>query len=79
MCGGGDPGKVSRIKHLPIWVFHGAQDNIVPVEESEIMVSALRKAGNDVLFTVYPNAGHDSWTETYNNLELYEWFLQHTK
>ncbi len=78
VCGGGDPGKVSRIKHLPIWVFHGAQDNIVPIEESEIMVWALRKAGNDVQFTVYPNAGHDSWTETYNNPELYEWFMCHT-
>lgn len=79
VCGGGDPGKVSRIIHLPIWVFHGAQDNIVPIEESEIMVSALRKAGNKVQFTTYPNVGHDSWTETYNNPELYEWFLRHTK
>ena len=76
---GGDPSKVSRIKHLPIWVFHGAQDNVVPIEESEIMVSALRKAGANVMFTVYPHAGHDSWTETYNNSELYEWFLRHQK
>jgi predicted peptidase len=77
ICGGGDPSRASRIKHLPIWVFHGARDNIVPIEESEIMVSALRKTGANVQFTVYPNANHDSWTETYNNPELYEWFLRH--
>ncbi len=77
ICGGGDPSRASRIKHLPIWVFHGARDNIVPIEESEIMVSALRKTGANVQFTVYPNANHDSWTETYNNPELYDWFLRH--
>jgi predicted peptidase len=77
ICGGGDPSKVGRIRHLPTWVFHGARDNVVPIEESEIMVSALRKAGADVQFTVYPHAGHDSWTATYNNPQLYEWFLRH--
>ena len=44
------------------------------------MVKALKEAGNDqVKFTVYPDAGHDSWTETYDNPELYSWFLAHTK
>ena len=43
------------------------------------MVDALKKAGNQVKFTIYPEAGHDSWTATYNNPELYEWFLQHTR
>jgi hypothetical protein len=39
------------------------------------MVDALRNVGSDVKFTIYPQAGHDSWTETYQNPELYEWFL----
>lgn len=41
------------------------------------MVAALKAYGGNVKFTVYPEAEHDSWTQTYNNLELYEWFLQH--
>ncbi len=28
--------------------------------------------------TIYPDAAHDSWTETYDNPELYTWFLSHT-
>ena len=40
------------------------------------MVDALKNAGGNVKFTIYPEAGHDSWTETYNNPELYEWFLK---
>jgi dipeptidyl aminopeptidase/acylaminoacyl peptidase len=41
------------------------------------MVKALRKAGGKVKLTVYPDAGHDSWTRTYDNPRLYRWLLQH--
>lgn len=86
ICGGGDtlpillpaPGKQAALKQLPVWVFHGAKDSIVPLNESERMVNALKRAGNEnVKFTIYPEADHDSWTETYLNQELYDWMLQH--
>ena len=79
VCGAGNRWSARRIAHIPAWVFHGAKDNVVPVEKSEEMVAALKKAGADVKFTVYPDAGHDSWTKTYENPELYEWFLKHTR
>jgi predicted peptidase len=79
VCGGGNPNEVKKIKNLPIWVFHGGKDRIVPISESETMVNALKSAGGNVLFTVYPDAGHDSWTETYRNPELYEWFMKHRR
>ena len=79
ICGGGDPASASKLKNLPIWVFHGAKDEAVPLKRSEDMVEALKKAGADVKFTVYPDAGHDSWTETYNNPELYRWLLNHKR
>jgi len=79
ICGGGEPFRARRLKDLPIWVFHGAKDPTVPVKMSEDMVEALKKAGADVKFTVYPEAGHDSWTATYDNPELYTWFLEHTR
>ncbi len=84
ICGGGSTidillrarVKDSPIKTLPTWVFHGAKDPVVPLSESERMVAALKKAGNnEVKFTVYPEAQHDSWTESYNNMDLYQWFL----
>ncbi|MBI3416135.1 MAG: prolyl oligopeptidase family serine peptidase [Verrucomicrobia bacterium] len=87
ICGGGDPIRIlladkqrlEILKSLPIWAFHGAKDNVVKLERSEQMVNAFKKIGNDVKLTVYPEAGHDSWTEAYNNPELYEWFLQHSR
>lgn len=77
VCGGGDPRWAAALKGVPAWVFHGAKDPVVPLAESEKMVTALGEVGGDVRFTVYPEAEHDSWTETYANPALYEWFLQH--
>jgi dipeptidyl aminopeptidase/acylaminoacyl peptidase len=51
---------------------------VVPPDESERMVDALKKLGHsDVKLTIYPEANHDSWTETYNNPEFYDWLLSH--
>jgi predicted peptidase len=78
ICGGGNPKDASKLKRLPIWVFHGAKDKTVPLARSEDMVKALKNAGAaEAKFTVYPEAGHDSWTETYDNPELYSWLLSH--
>ena len=79
ICGKGSPEKAEKIKHLPVWVFHGAKDDVVPLKNSEEMVDALKKAGGNVKFTVYPDAGHDSWTAAYNNPELFDWFLKHRR
>lgn len=79
ICGGGEAYWARRFKNLPAWVFHGAKDTGVPPERSEAMVDAMKKVGGDVQLTVYPEAEHDSWTETYNNPKLYEWFLSHRR
>lgn len=76
VCGWADTSKASSIANLPIWVFHGAKDVVVPIGASEQMVEKLKSCGSNVKFTVYPEANHDSWTETYNNEELYKWLLE---
>ena len=87
LCGGGNPyyanaysaDRKAALKSLPFWAFHGDQDASVALSESERMVNALKKFGCDVKLTVYPGVGHDCWTRTYNNPELYEWFLEHER
>ena len=84
ICGGGlgilgFPERVVEIKHIPVWVFHGEKDNIVPVEESRVLVRELKSAGGNVQLKIYPEAGHDAWTETYSNPELYEWFMNNRR
>lgn len=75
ICGGGDLQRVKYISHIPTWIFHGEKDPAVPVERSREMAAALEKAGAHPKLTIYPEALHDSWTETYDNSELYEWML----
>jgi predicted peptidase len=79
MCGGGDTEKVGALKDVPVWAFHGAEDTTVPLSATQELVNVLEACGGNVRFTVYPDAGHDCWTRTYNNPELYEWFLQHRR
>jgi dienelactone hydrolase len=75
ICGGGDADKTWRLRHIPVWCFHGAKDDVVPVAASQLMVDSLKKYNTNVRFTIYPNANHNSWEETYNNDSLYTWFL----
>lgn len=79
ICGGGSWMDALRLTDMPIWAFHGAKDDVVPLSESEKMVQAVQNAGGSPKLTVYPEANHDSWTETYDNPELYEWFLKHSR
>jgi predicted peptidase len=70
---------VQKLIHMPIWAFHNENDDSMPLANHQSAIDAVRKAGNtDVTFTVYPQSGHDSWTQTYSNPELYDWMLKHT-
>jgi len=75
VCASSNTARAFVIKDIPCWVFHGAEDKVVPCLNSDNMVDALKLAGADVKYTKYPDVGHDSWTPTYSNPELYEWML----
>ena len=80
LCGGCDPAKAPKMLDKWIWVFHGDKDGAVPFDRSVKMVEAIKKSGGEkIRFTAYPGYGHDCWTETYSNPELYTWFLSHTR
>ena len=66
ICGGSERISGSRLKKVPVWAFHGAKDNTVPLVRSQEMVDAVKRAGGDAKLTIYPDAEHDSWTEAYN-------------
>lgn len=78
ICGGGCTFLASKL-NMPIWAFHGDADNVVPLKHSRDMVDAVNKASGTIRLTVYPGVGHNCWTETYENDELYDWLLSHSK
>lgn len=80
ICGGGNAEKFAKpLSKVPIWAFHGAKDPAVPIKEAQDIVDAVKAEHGDIEFTVYPEAGHDSWTETYNNPKVYDWLLEHRR
>ncbi|MGA0853805.1 MAG: prolyl oligopeptidase family serine peptidase [Luteolibacter sp.] len=75
ICGGGDTDHAGKLVGIPLWVFHGAADEIVPVSRSRDMVQAIQKAGGKPTYTEYPDVTHDSWTRTYANKQVWEWMF----
>jgi predicted peptidase len=79
VCGGGDSSKASSIAHIPIWIFHGAEDGAVSAQYSFDMLNALQKAGADPGFTLYPSVGHFSWLGAYTDQPMIEWLYRQHK
>jgi len=78
VCGGGDVSKAASISHIPMWIFHGAEDPAVNPVFSLNMIVALTKAGAHPGFTQYPEVGHFSWIGAYSDPAMIEWmFRQH--
>ncbi|MFZ5616444.1 MAG: discoidin domain-containing protein [Pseudomonadota bacterium] len=79
ISGAGAPITADALKEMPIWSFHGALDDIVAPGRNISMVEAVNDAGGAARLTVYPDLGHDAWTRTYENPELYDWLLAHRR
>lgn len=75
VCGFGDSDRAARLARLPIWAFHGARDDAVPLAPDQEMVDAVRAAGGNPRFTVYPDVGHNAWDPAYADPQLVEWLL----
>ena len=61
--------------HIPLWIFHGTDDPIVPVEYSRKMVEALRAAGGSPRYVEYPGVPHNSWLKAYAEPGLPDWLF----
>lgn len=76
ICGGGDIGIVNTYaRQFPVWVFHGDRDDVVPPNNSRMMVAALRGAGAQVKYTEYAGVSHDSWNNAFREPGLLPWLF----
>ena len=57
----------------PLWNFHGAADQTVPVSYSRDRIAAIRKAGGHPLYTEYAGVDHNVWQWAYTEPELVKW------
>jgi acetyl esterase/lipase len=72
------PAEYARaVGHTPLWLFHGADDPLVPPRESELMFQALKAAGGHVRYWLYQGYKHDCWTRAFAEPEVPRWLLSH--
>lgn len=74
VCGGGMAWNCDVIKDIPIWAFHGTNDAVVSINQSDEMISKLKEIGTDIKYTRLDGVGHEAWEYTYDK-ELIEWLL----
>lgn len=75
ICGGADENMAAKIKNIPVWVFHGSNDKVVPVSRARNMVNAIRQAGGHPKYTEYKGVGHGSWVKAYKEKDLLRWLF----
>jgi predicted peptidase len=73
VCGGSMAWNAKMLT-MPVWAFHGVDDNAVSVTQSDEMVAAIRKREGDVTYTRMEGVGHNVWEHAYND-RLYDWFM----
>lgn len=78
ICGGGMYWNAGRLVNVPVWAFHGTKDTVVYKEESMNMVDAINACGGNAKLTIYPENGHDAWSDTYSNRNVFDWLLTYT-
>ena len=76
VCGGGDTALASVIKNIPIWIFHGAADPVVPAARSHDMNAALKASGGNAQYREYEGVEHDCWTPTYADQDVLRWMFE---
>lgn len=65
----------AQVGRTPVWIFHGADDEIVPVTESQKMYAAMKGLGGEVHYTEYPGIKHVCWDKAYDEPKLFAWLL----
>jgi predicted peptidase len=79
ICGGDNIKNVKKYKNVPLWIFHGGKDTTVPLSKSEVVVNELKRVNQQPKFTIYPEAGHNSWDPAFAEPEFISWIFSHKR
>lgn len=74
-----EPGDVCGLRDTPVWALHGTDDDIVPVGQTELMVSVLQACGGTPEVTYVEGARHELGTTAYRDPALYTWLRRHSR
>ncbi|MDR1497599.1 MAG: prolyl oligopeptidase family serine peptidase [Puniceicoccales bacterium] len=77
ICGAGNAVAAKAYSRTPVWIFHGAKDNVVPPGSSKAIAEALKKASPKTphKITLFPNVGHNAWDPALRDPATWEWLF----
>lgn len=75
ICGGGDPELAKAVTDVAIWAFHGKKDELAPVSQSRVMISAIKAAGGNPKYTEFPDDGHNIGGKVQRIPDLLDWLF----
>lgn len=79
ICGGDNVANIDKYKKIPLWLFHGGKDDVVPPSGSTAIANQLKIIGKEVKFTLYPDDNHNSWDSAFAEPKLLPWLFSHQK
>jgi predicted peptidase len=77
LCGYGDAYMIPRVAKIPVWIFQGEEDPLVPVARMRVWVKQLGEAGGAPEYTEYPAIGHNVWDVAFREPDLVAWLFRH--
>lgn len=75
LCGGGMNWRAWSLK-MPIRVYHGRRDDVVPLCQSEAMVNSVKAQGGNIEFTIYDDLSHNCWDRAFEETDLIDWLIK---
>jgi predicted peptidase len=69
VCGLSEVSRAEPISKVPVWTFHGAKDEVVPVQRTRDLVKALQDFGGKVKYTEYPDGGHGIASQAFSEAD----------
>lgn len=81
----------NKVKDIPIWCFHGEEDDVVPASESTEMIEVIKtvrlvggqsgaaSTNSEPKLIIYPKVNHGSWDRAYSEAELPKFLMTSRK
>lgn len=79
VCGSGIVWHGGILKDVPVMMYHGDCDDIVPIDESVTMLKAVNSRGGNAQLKICYGVDHGAWNIAYAGDELQNWLLSHKK
>ena len=70
VCGSGICWYAGALKNIPVFMYHGDCDDVVPIQESMTMLSRIHQRGGNAQLHICYGVGHNAWDVAYAGDEL---------